>query len=139
MSLSGLTDSSQVPELEDIESLLGPSIEQWDRLLLLVSQMHSPVSQVWNFGGAKHGWILRLKRKERVILYLIPQVGGFLVGLVLGERACLAAESLPLPKSVRTLLDEAPRYAEGRGFRVPVKSDEDVEAVVQLAAAKMAK
>ncbi len=139
MSLSALTDPSQAPELKDLELLLGPSLEHWNRVVELISAAHPPVSEVWNFGGEKYGWILRLKRRERVILYMIPQDDGFLVALVLGERACQAAESLPLPESVRTLIDEAPRYAEGRGFRMPVEGDEDVAAVVLLAAAKMSR
>ena len=31
-----------------------------------------PVTEDWSFSGAKYGWILRLKRKKRVVLYLIP-------------------------------------------------------------------
>ena len=139
MSLSGFDDPSRTPEPEDLASLLGSSGDHWGRLIELVSQAYEPVSEVWSFGGAKHGWILRLKRRDRVVLYMIPQSGEFLVVVVLGERAVEATRSMHLPESVRTLVDEAHRYAEGRSVRVRICSEEDILAVMQLAAAKMAR
>lgn len=138
MSLSGLSDQSRTPSPDDVSAVLGPSVDRWYRLIEAIGENHPPVDQVWNYGGATIGWTLRLKRNDRVIVYLIPQHGVFLAGLVLGERAIQNAESLQIPDHVRALLDAAPRYAEGRGFRVPVHSDDDLTAVVQLAAAKMA-
>ena len=58
-------------------------------------------------------------------------------GTLLGERAYQVARALDVPPSVREIFDAAPRYAEGRGFRVPAASDEDMRAIVQLVAAKM--
>lgn len=138
MSLSGLNDPLRSPESEDLALLLGSAVEHWYRLIASVTQEHEPVCELWHFGGSKNGWILRLKRKERIILYMIPQAGGFLVAFVLGERAVERAFAAPLPATVRDLIDEAPRYAEGRGFRMPIRGDEDIRAVLQLAAAKMA-
>lgn len=137
MSLSGLADLSREPQAHDLAALLGPVAELWATLIAAIAETHSPAAEVWNFSGAKTGWTLRLKRKERVILYLIPQAGSFLVGLVLGERAYQVVRALDVPPSVREIFDAAPRYAEGRGFRVPVASDEDMRAIVQLVAAKM--
>ena len=31
-----------------------------------------PVTEDWSFSGAKYGWIRRLKRKKRVVLYPTP-------------------------------------------------------------------
>jgi hypothetical protein len=36
------------------------------------------------------------------------------------------------------IIDEAPKYAEGRGVRIEVRTKKDLEAVKQLAAVKMA-
>jgi hypothetical protein len=96
------------------------------------------VTEQWNFPGAKYGWSLRLKRKDRVTLYLIPQAGHFLVGVVLGEKAVKAAHECGLPDVVLSQIDNAPRYAEGRGIRLPVTGRDDLFAVQKLAAVKMA-
>ena len=57
---------------------------------------------------------------------------------VLGERACAAARAARLPASILTLIAEAPRYAEGRGIRIPVKTARDASDVGRLAAIKLA-
>jgi hypothetical protein len=56
----------------------------------------------------------------------------------LGEKAVKAAHTVPLDESVLALIDEAPKYAEGRGVRVEVRTKKDIESVRQLAAVKMA-
>jgi len=92
----------------------------------------------WGFSSARNGWSFRLRRKDRVILYLIPQDGAFLVGVVLGERAAEAAHDCGLPAAVVALVDGAPRYAEGRGIRFAVTGQEDCVAAEALVALKMA-
>jgi hypothetical protein len=67
---------------------------------------------------------------------MTPQAGRFLLGLAVGERA-IASAGTSLPARVRTLIDQAPRYAEGRGIRFPITKKADVAAAGQLAALKM--
>jgi hypothetical protein len=62
----------------------------------------------------------------------------FLVGFVLGEKAVLAAHAVPLSASILAIIDEAPKYAEGRGIRLEVRTKKDLEAVKDIAAVKMA-
>jgi hypothetical protein len=71
-------------------------------------------------------------QKERVILYLTPQHGAFLVGLVLGERAAQGAEASTLPPLALAALAAAPKYAEGRGIRLPVTSGVQLQAAQAL-------
>jgi len=82
-------------------------------------------------------WSLRLRRTARVSLYLIPQTEHFLVGVVLGEKAVRAAPDSDLSAAVLELIDKAPRYAEGRGFRLPVATRDDLAAAERLAGLKM--
>lgn len=138
MALSAFDDKSRPPEPAALKDVLGKSAGLWDRLISHVTAKHAPITEQWNFSGAKFGWSLRLKRKERVVLYMTPQAGHFLVGVVLGEKAAKAAHQSGLPNSILTLIDSAPRYAEGRGIRLAVATREDLLAVQQLAAAKMA-
>ncbi|MRR12260.1 DUF3788 family protein, partial [bacterium] len=77
------------------------------------------------------------KQKDRVILYLTPQHGAFLIGLVLGERAAQCAEAGSLPPLALAALAAAPKYAEGRGIRVSVTSSAELEAAQALIAFKL--
>ena len=137
MALSLFDEKSHQPSREELTEVLGASAGLWDELIAHVTDVYAPVSEVWNFAGARFGWSLRLKRKDRNLLYMTPQAGMFLLGCVLGEKAAAAAREQGAPERVLTLLEEAPRYAEGRGIRMPVSTAADLDAARVLAALKM--
>ena len=56
----------------------------------------------------------------------------------LGEKAVGAAHARPLADWMLAVIDSAPKYAEGRGVRVEVRTRGDLQAVEELAAVKMA-
>ena len=60
------------------------------------------ISQVWGFSSRSTAWGLRLRRKERVILYMTPQSGQFLVSFALGEKAVAAAHLIPMTSEEST-------------------------------------
>ena len=139
VALSAFDDKSPPPAPGELAAVLGRALGTWDDLIAHVEATYPPITQLWNFAGAKYGWSLRLKCKDRVVLYMTPQAGVFLLGLVLGEKTAQAAHEMELPDSVLPLIDAAPRYAEGRGIRLPVITGDDLAAVRALAALKMAK
>jgi hypothetical protein len=96
------------------------------------------VEQEWKSSSAKYGWSLLLKKKKRTILYIGPCDGCFRASLVLGDRAVAAARQSDLSSSALKLLDEAPRYAEGTGLRLIVKSLKDLPTIRKLALIKLA-
>jgi len=71
------------------------------------------------------------------VLYLIPQLEAFLVGVVLGDRALSLLRRGDLNPEVLSLIDEAPRYGEGTGFRIPVASAGDIADIEVIIEAKM--
>jgi hypothetical protein len=137
MALSAFEDKGKKPEAKELDRVLGASAALWKQLVDDIGRSHPPIAEVWNFAGTKSGWSLRLKRKDRVVLHMTPQSGHFLVGIVLGDKAAKAAHGGGLPAAVVGLIDSAPRYAEGRGIRLPVVSPEDLHAAEKLAAIKM--
>ena len=137
MALSVFDDRSHRPSADEIAEALGASARLWEQLISDVEAAYPPVDRVWDYSGARYGWSLRLKRRDRILLYLTPQDGEFLLGVVLGEKAALAAHEAGLPEPVLDLIDQAPRYAEGRGVRTPVSAQADLDAALLLAALKM--
>ena len=138
MALSALDDKSKMPDDKAVAAVLGPSKSLWDELIDTLAAEFAPVSDSWGFSGKAWGWSLRLKRKKRTILYLTPCTGYLLAGFALGEKAVRAAQESRLPKSVLKVIDEAPRYAEGRGVRLEVRRSSHVKHVTTLAKIKMA-
>jgi hypothetical protein len=137
MSLSVFEAKSGAPRRAALAAALGRALPRWQGLIERVSAAHAPIEPVWHCAGPSFGWSLRLVRRGRVVLYLIPQAGGFLAAVVLGAKAEAAARAAGLPDGVLALIDAAPRYAEGRGVRVPVRTRADALAVERLVAFKL--
>jgi hypothetical protein len=131
----GLEDKTRVPDGTALAAELGPAKTLWEGLVGHIVETYPPVSEEWTF---YRSWSLRLKRKKRTVLYLLPREGMFLCAFVFGGQATEAARRSRLPKAVLKTIDEAPVYPEGRGFRLEVRTDRDVETMKRLAAIKMA-
>ena len=136
MALSEFFDKSQQPDTAALRGALGKSHTAWTRLIELVEQRIGPVTQVWAFTSASTGWGLRLKRGDRIIVYMTPRRGSFMVSMALGEKAAAAALASSLPAQVATVIEAAPRYAEGRGVRMEVRSVREVAPLALLAQIK---
>ena len=124
---------AQPPTDEELAAELGASKSLWDEIVSSLA-----LDQEWNSYSKKAGWALRLKKKERNIVYLGPVHGGFRVSFVLGDRAIQAAKQAKLPAAVLKNLAESKRYAEGTAVRLDIKRSADVGIVRKLAELKMA-
>jgi hypothetical protein len=131
-------DKPKKPTEAELTAALGPAKALWDQLLAGLADEHNLTVQEWNSYSRKAGWSLRLKLKDRNILYLTPCEGCFFVSFALGDKAVEAARQSRLPQSVIKTINDAKRYAEGTGVRMEMKKPKDIEVVKQLAAIKLA-
>ena len=136
MPLSSLADKSHEPTDDDLHAVLGKAQTVWTDLIESVDQRIGPISQVWGYTSKTTGWGLRLKQKDRIILYMTPQLGKFLVSFALGEKAVAEAKRSKLSATLLTAIDAAPRYAEGRGLRLEVSKKLQVSELAALAEIK---
>jgi hypothetical protein len=131
--------STTAPTRVEVIAVLGPAAALWDEFITWMAMEQQAGGQEWQgVAVKKYGWSLRLKRKDRTIVYLGPGDGCFLVGFVLGDKALQAAKHARLPKAVREALDTAPRYPEGNALRLVVRRASDVPAIRTIAAIKLA-
>ena len=131
-------DKPKKPTEAELTAALGPAKALWDQLLAGLADERNLTVQEWNSYSRKAGWSLRLKLKDRNILYLTPCEGCFFVSFALGDKAVEAARQSRLPQSVIKTINDAKRYAEGTGVRMEMKKPKDIEVVKQLAAIKLA-
>ena len=136
MPLSALTDKSHEPTDDEVRQALGNAYEVWTHLIDAVAEQIGPVSPTWGFTSKSTGWGLRIRQKDRIILYMTPQTGKFLASFALGERAVAAAKVLKLPSALLEAIDAAPRYAEGRGVRLEVTAKRQIPGLALLAKIK---
>jgi hypothetical protein len=138
MALSAFDDKAASPGDGALAEVLGPTSRLWERLKHDLEEAHGPLTGEWTFSGKAYGWSFRLKQKKRTLVYMTPCQAHFLASFALGEKACRAAHAAGLPASVLALIDGAPKYAEGRGLRIPVQTTRDLERVKAVATIKVA-
>ena len=138
MTQNPVHDKSKPPTDGDLAKALGRSKARWDELIAHIEATYAPVTYKWLPPYKEFAWVLRLIRKKRTILYLTPCRRYFLCAFVLGGKATDAARAAGLPADVMAIINDAPVYGEGRGFRLEVRTKADVETMKQLAAIKMA-
>jgi hypothetical protein len=129
---------AMAPSRAELDGVLGASAAWWNEIVRELEQDGISGEEWKGVLPKKYGWTLRLKQKSRNIVYLSPCAGCFRVGFVLSDRAMEAAEKSALPKSVKAALAQAPKYPEGNGVRLTVRSARDLPAVRKLASIKMA-
>jgi hypothetical protein len=138
MALSAFDDKQHPPQEDDLATTLGKSYAHWQELRRLVAAHFPPLTEEWGFASKSTGWGLRLKQPKRTVLYMTPCAGHFLASFALGEKAVRAAHEAALPAAILAVIDTAPKYAEGRGVRIPVRSAREVRQIEKLALIKMA-
>jgi hypothetical protein len=140
VALSAFDDASTPPSAEALTAVLGAAAPWWIGLVDDVRANAGGLVERWVYGGPKFGWSLRLVRGERILVYLTPQAGALLAGVVLGDKA-IATATAALGVSERTLaiVSAAPKDAEGRGVRLSVEGPEDLEIARQLVRIKLAR
>jgi len=137
LALSVFDDKAKQPTDADLTGVLEGSFVFWNELKERIASRFSPLTFEWAFTSKTTGWGLRLKHKERTILYMTPCAAHFLASFALGEKAVQAAHQANLPSSILKTIDSARKYAEGRGVRLRVTSARDVRDVEKLAVIKM--
>jgi Protein of unknown function (DUF3788) len=130
-NLTKPTDPELAAALADAQGL-------WDQLLAELADEYNLVTREWSSYSTKAGWSLRLKAKQRTIVYLSPGRSCFQASFALGDRALKAARSAGLPRPVLLILEEAKRCAEGTGVRILVERKADIQVIKKLVAAKLA-
>jgi hypothetical protein len=125
------------PSESELAAELGPAKALWDQIVADLEEEQKIDGQEWNSYSKKAGWSLRLKHKERNIVYLSPHRGCFTASFALGDKAVEAARQGGLPPQVLKIIHEAKRYAEGTAVRIEVKAGKDLAVVKKLAAVKL--
>jgi hypothetical protein len=81
------------------------------------------------------GWNFRMKDKKRAIIYLIPKDRYFSAALVFGRKAADEVMASPVTAEIKTELESAKVYAEGRGIRIEVKDEKmtgDIKILIDI-------
>ena len=137
MSPNAFIGKAEKPTDGELTAALGPARATWDQLLADLDREYGANVHEWNSYSPKAGWSLRVKRKERTIVWLGPREGSFIAAFILGDKAMRAARASKLPQRIVKAMKEAQKYPEGTGVRITMKTPKDIAAVKTLAAIKI--
>jgi len=132
------TDKNRKPGESDIKKALGDTYDLWQQIIQYVFANYPYSQNEWNFPGEKYGWSYRIRFKDRVVLYLLPRQGFFKVAFVFGQKATSLILKSDISESIKTELEEARVYAEGRGIRIDVKDPAVLKDITSLIEIKIA-
>ena len=130
--LSIFIDKTVTPTDKDLADKLGSKYELWQRIHDLVLSKYPNGLTEWSYSGLKYGWSFRIKDKKRAIIYLLPRDQYFKVTFVFGDKAVSKMMESGISKDIKTEINQATKYAEGRGIRIDVKNDSVIFDIEQL-------
>ena len=133
--LSIFPDKALLPSDIELVKKLGSTYKLWTQIQGYVLNKYPNGLSEWNFPGNKYGWSFRIKDKKRAILYFLPRDKYFKVAFVFGQKAVDTVLNSNINKEIRTDLEQATKYAEGRGIRVEVKNESkliDIKKLVDI-------
>ena len=137
MDTSIFMNKAEIPDNSMLNNALGDLYGVWTEIRNYVLASYPKAIEEWNYPGPKYGWSFRIKDKKRAIIYLLPRDGYFLVAFVFGEKAVKDALGSEISSEIKYTIESARVYAEGRGFRIEVKTDTLVEDIKKLVDIKL--
>jgi len=137
MNADFLLDKTTEPDKRKVVELLDDTALLWVNLKTFLTENIGSVKEEWKFYGAKSGWTMKVLLGKRNLFFMKPEESAFMVAFVFGDKAVSAVEKSNLPENIKTELTEAKKYMEGRGLRVYVKTNDDLEIVKKLVEIKV--
>jgi hypothetical protein len=137
LSSNAFVNRAEKPADDEVAAALGAARALWNELLQELAVTYGLTTAEWHSYSRKSGWHVRVKRKDRKIVYLSPENGGFVAAFALGDKALKAARNSKLPQRAIRIIDGAKRYVEGTAVPIPVKTTADIGIVKKLVAAKL--
>jgi hypothetical protein len=138
MPANAFIGKTEQPTDGELSAALGPAKATWDQLLADLAEELGVNVHEWKCHSVKWGWSLRVKRKARTIVWLSPSADCFTVLFILGSKAMSAVRQTRFPQRIVKVLNDAPKYPEGTGVRLEVKSVKQLGPLMKLATIKLA-
>ena len=130
-------DKEVMPTTKDLKKALGITYAAWQALADFTKSAYPAATEEWNFSNVKYGWSFRIRDKKRVIVYLLPRNGFFKISLVFGQKATDAIFKNDIADTIKAELKNAKVYAEGRGIRIEVKDNTNLNDFKKLITIKI--
>jgi len=130
------TDKNKQPDSNDLKESLGDTYPLWQLIREYVLLKYPKGLEMWSCSN--YGWSFRIKDNKRAIIYLLPRDRFFKVAFVFGQKATDLIMDSKIDDSIKTELESAKVYAEGRGIRIDITDKMIIGDIKELIDIKLA-
>ncbi|MEN8153113.1 MAG: DUF3788 domain-containing protein [Acidobacteriota bacterium] len=125
------------PDDKMVTKELGETKEYLNRICEFIENEYNDLRPEWKFYGKKCGWVLKLFNNERNVLFIVPCTGHFRIALTFGDKAVNSVMISKLPDRIKKEFITARKYIEGRTVQIDIRSEVDLENILQLIKIKL--
>jgi hypothetical protein len=125
MSSTYFDQKEFAPDESKLKKALGELYSAYEEVL----ELSEAFDHEWKYYGKKYGWQLKVVRKGKALLYLIPQEKSFRIGLAVRENEKERLLNSSLPPQTKEELATAKKYPEGYPLRLEIKSKTGMRTV----------
>jgi hypothetical protein len=126
-----------------------PDLDQFSADLLLKYQLFEMIREyldhhygqtflAWKYYGKNIGWIMKLLVGKKNVMFIIPRGDHFSAAFTFGEKTTKKILESNTRFSIRSQLDHAAKYAEGRTIQIEVNHQKDIDDISRLIDFKLA-
>lgn len=123
MPVSYFEDKMIVPQEVDLKIALGSVYPFFQKIYSYMDENHTDFRPEWKHYGKKMGWQLKLLKGKRNIMFIVPFDKNFIVAFVFGDKAVQQVMDSDLPEEIKTELQNAKKYMEGRVINFSITED----------------
>ncbi len=131
------TDKKITPTEAQLKTALGETYDHWQTLANYTLSLYPGAATQWHYSGEKFVWSFRISDTKRIIIYLLPRDQFFKVAFVFGQKATDAVLKSDIADSIKNELIAAKPYAEGRGIRIAITNESQINDIKQLITMKI--
>jgi hypothetical protein len=133
-----LKDKSVYPHDDLIFSIIGNNSVYWKKLLAAIRETYPASEEVWNYYNDGKSWLFRVILKKKTLFWLGVLEDTFRITFYFGDKAEAVIEKSSLPGEIKASFKNGRHYGKIRPIYFKVKSIEDVDNALAIAAIKTA-
>jgi len=138
MQVNYFVDKTTEPQDKDMEIALGSTYPLFEEIVKYLVDTHKDIRPEWKQYSKKMGWQLKLFKGKRNIMFVVPFEGSFIVYFIFGDKAVQQVMESDLPDEIKTELQNAKKYMEGRGINILITQDtKNVDDIIKLIEIKL--
>lgn len=137
MTASIYAEKLVVPDDKMLTYDLAETKKYLDKIAEFIENTYGGFKPEWKYYNKKSGWILKMFANKRNVLFVVPCHNHFRIAFTFGEKASDLIFKSDLPDSIRKALSETKKYAEGRTIQIEVKTENDLDNILQMIRIKL--